>query len=308
MDWLKDERLARLALQMAYEPGNCPALHAMIATEGVTITAAALAAVRDPAGEQLRTANPEGVMLRGLERGLRYVTPLDEEWPEQLDALALAPPVGMIGEVPLGLWVKGPLRLDQLADSVAVVGSRAATTYGTSVAGTMSAWIAGHDRTVVSGAAFGIDDAAHRGALAVNGPTVAVLACGADQVYPMAHRRLIEQIAETGAVVSEQPPGATVTRARFLSRNRIVAALAEGTVVVESAARSGSLATAEWARRIARPVMAVPGPVTSVASEGTHALIQSGAHLVTSGADVLDWLFQGGSVTPLEAFAQGVTD
>ena len=152
--------------------------------------------------------------------------------------------------------------------AAAVVGSRSATTYGAGVAGDVAAHLAGHGVTVVSGAAYGIDVAAHRGALAARGPTLAVLACGVDRAYPAAHTTLLDYIAERGLVVSELPPGCSPTRLRFLSRNRVIAALAQGTVVVEAAVRSGALNTANWAARLNRVVMGVPGPVTSAPSGG----------------------------------------
>jgi DNA processing protein len=141
----------------------------------------------------------------------------------------------------------------------------------------------------VSGAAFGIDQAAHRGALAAGGVTVAVLACGVDRAYPAAHRSLLDHLAAEGAVVSELAPGCAPTRLRFLARNRLIAGLARGTVVVEAALRSGALNTANWAARLNRPLLGVPGPVTSAPSQGVHQLIRSGAAtLVTSGEEVLE--------------------
>ncbi|MFL6204943.1 MAG: DNA-processing protein DprA, partial [Acidimicrobiales bacterium] len=207
-----------------------------------------------------------------------------------LDDLAHAPCLHERGGVPIGLWVKGPARLGSLAPgSVAVVGSRSATTYGTSVAGEMGAELGQAGHTVVSGAAFGIDQAAHRGALAVEGPTVAVLACGVDRAYPAAHRQLLDYIAEVGLVVSEAAPGCAPTRIRFLARNRLIAALSRGTVVVEAAIRSGALNTANWAAGLSRALMGVPGPVTSAPSAGVHQLIRArGALLVTRGQEVLE--------------------
>jgi DNA processing protein len=229
------------------------------------------------------------VLEAAARAGVRFLIPSDAEWPASLDDLALAPTLQERGGVPLGLWVRGPLRLDQLDGSVAVVGSRSATTYGAEVATDLAAVLARSGRPVVSGAAFGIDQAAHRGAVAVDGRTVAVLACGADRIYPEAHRRMIEHIAAEGAVVSETVPGGAPMRVRFLSRNRVIAALSVGTVVVEAAARSGALNTANWAERLNRHLMGVPGPVTSAASVGVHELVRSGAAtLVTRGEDVLE--------------------
>jgi DNA processing protein len=173
---------------------------------------------------------------------------------------------------------------------VAIVGARAATPYGTHVTTEMAFALAEAGVSVLSGGAYGIDGAAHQGALtAKQAPTVAVLACGPDIAYPRGHDRLFAQIAERGLLVSEVPPGASVTRVRFLVRNRLVAALAAGTVVVEAALRSGSLSTASRALDLGRPVMAVPGPVTSAQSAGCHEYIRSkGVVLVTDAADVLE--------------------
>jgi len=153
----------------------------------------------------------------------------------------------------------------------------------------------------VSGAAFGIDQSAHRGALAMRGPTVAVLACGVDRAYPSAHRQLLDYIADTGLVVSELAPGCAPTKLRFLSRNRIIAALCGGTVVVEAAIRSGALNTASWALRLNRTLMGVPGPVTSAPSAGVHQLIRArDALLVTNGEEVLELVAPAGEHTLVE--------
>lgn len=288
------DRAARVALAAISEPGD-PRLAGLVAELGAVTLHQHLLAERDPASlhtdlaARLAAADPERTLEEAHRRGLRFVTPSDAEWPVQLDDLASAPPVQERGGVPLGLWVRGPVRLDQLAGSVAVVGSRSATTYGADVAAEVAAVVARADRLVVSGAAFGIDQAAHRGALAGGGPTVAVLACGADRVYPAAHRSLLDHLAAEGAVVSEAPPGWAPTRVRFLSRNRLIAALSTGTVVVEAAVRSGALNTANWAARLNRQVLGVPGPVTSAPSQGVHQLLRSGAAvLVTSGREVLE--------------------
>jgi DNA processing protein len=193
--------------------------------------------------------------------------------------------------------VRGHGRLDELCRrSVAVVGSRSATTYGTGVAAELAAGLTRGGVTVVSGAAFGIDQAAHRGALAARGPTVAVLACGVDRAYPSAHRELLRYVADTGLLVSELAPGCAPTKLRFLARNRLIAALTLGTVVVEAALRSGALSTATWAAGCGRVVMGVPGPVTSACSEGVHELVRTrDAALVTRAADVLELVSPSGS-------------
>ena len=197
------------------------------------------------------------------------------------------------------------MRLDTLDESVSVVGARSASTYGATVSGEIACTAARVGWATVSGAAFGIDQAAHRGAIAGNGRTVAVLACGADRIYPGAHRELLEHLGTHHAVVSEAAPGWAPTRIRFLARNRLIAALTRGTVVVEAALRSGALNTATWADRLSRPVMGVPGPVTSAVSQGVHQLMRRGGAVVTSGADVLEHL--GVSGEHLQEVARGET-
>jgi len=290
------ERLARVALCRLTEPGD-PRLTGLVSQLGAMRVHDHLANERDLDGMlsdvagRLAGLDPQRELDQATRLGIRFVIPGDAEWPAQLHDLDHCGPLQERGGAPLGLWVKGPLRLDELRDSVAVVGARSATTYGSDVAGAISAEVAAAGLCVVSGAAFGIDNAAHRGALASRGATVAVLACGADRVYPAAHRQLLDHLASHGAVVSELAPGCAPTRHRFLARNRIIAALARGTVVVEAAVRSGALNTANWSDRLSRRLMGVPGPVTSAPSAGVHQLIRTGAaSLVTSGADVLEQL------------------
>jgi DNA processing protein len=291
---MTDERLARLALSQLGEPGSLK-MAGLVAELGAERLHAELVggtgarALREDVAARLEEIDPGRDLDRAARRGFRWVVPGDDEWPAGLDDLDGAEPLQGMGRAPLGLWVRGPLRLDQLPAPVAVVGSRSATTYGTDVAAEISAGLVRSGSAVVSGAAFGIDQAAHRGALAGGGPTVAVLACGVDRAYPAAHQRLLDHLAECGAVVSELAPGRSPTRLRFLARNRLIAALTRGTVVVEAAVRSGALNTAGWAARLNRPVMGVPGPVTSAPSEGVHQLIRSGtATLVTRADDVLE--------------------
>ena len=267
----------------------------MVADLGAEQLYAGLLDGRDPHGMRtdvagrLRDLEPERDLERAARRGIRWIIPGEPEWPAALDDLDAVEPLQALGGVPLGLWVRGPLRLDALLAPVAVVGARSATTYGTDVAAELGAGLARAGATVVSGAAFGIDQAAHRGALAGDGPTVAVLACGVDRAYPAAHQQLLDHLGEHGAIVSEVAPGCAPMRVRFLSRNRVIAALSRGTVVVEAAVRSGALNTASWTSRLNRPLMGVPGPVTSATSEGVHQLIRSGAAtLVTRADDVLE--------------------
>ncbi len=291
---LVEERLARAALSRVFEPGDWRATE-MVTRFGATGLHArlrrgdGLSGMFADAAARLATCDPEAELANAARLGIRFVTPSDPEWPQQLDDLASAEPLNDRAGVPIGLWAKGPVRLDALSASVAVVGSRAATTYGDQLAADIARTLVEADRPVVSGAAFGIDRAAHRGALAGGGPTIAVLACGVDRAYPKAHASLLDHLAEFGAVVSEAPLGCAPQRIRFLARNRLIAALTRGTVVVEAAVRSGALNTANWANRLNRPVMGVPGPVTSAPSGGVHQLIRTGrAELVTNGQEVLE--------------------
>lgn len=297
---LEEERLARVALSRLGEPGDVR-LTALVTELGARRVRDALLAERDLAGlrsdvaERLAGLDPAGELERAARSGVRFVIPGDREWPSGLDQLGLVPAVDERGGVPVGLWVRSARSLDELVPRVAVVGSRSCTSYGEAVAAEIAATTARAGITVVSGAAFGIDQAAHRGALSVGGGTIAVLACGADRVYPSAHRRLIDAVADTGAVVSEAAPGCAPTRVRFLARNRLIAGLGHGTVLVEAAARSGALSTAGWTERLLRPLMGVPGPVTSACSQGVHDRIRSGAAtLVTGGAHVLELLGRPG--------------
>lgn len=304
MSATREERLARVALNALAEPGD-PRMAQLVADLGAVQVRQHLEEERDLAGLRtdvaLRLADlhPERDLVRAEEAGIRFLVPGDEGWPLGLDGLTRAGTVNERGGVPLGLWVRGTIPLPGAAggaaQSVAVVGSRSASSYGTTVAAETSAWLGGQGVGVVSGAAIGIDQAAHRGALVADAPTVAVLACGVDRAYPAAHRALLGRIAEVGAVVSETPVGGSPTRIRFLARNRLIAGLADATVVVEAALRSGALSTAAWAERLNRPVLGVPGPVTSPQSQGVHERLRLGrAGLVTSGEDVMEFLGRAG--------------
>lgn len=292
---LTPDRKARVVLSVVGEPGD-PRLLSLVSDLGAVEVLTALraqgaaGALGEALAERLRVARPAELYAAALRRGMRFVVPGDEEWPSCFDDLADAPLLHQRGGVPVGVWLRGPRRLDEMADcAVAVVGARSATSYGTRVAGDIGVSLAEAGVTVVSGAAFGIDQAAHRGALAVHGPTLAVLACGVDRAYPKAHEQLLAMIGEEGLVVSEAAPGGAPTRVRFLARNRLIAALSRGVVVVEAAVRSGALNTANWADALSRTVMGVPGPVTSAASQGVHQLIRARNGLVvTDGAEVLE--------------------
>ena len=295
------DRVARAALCRLGEPGD-PRLTGLVADVGAPVVYDRLLGETDERGlasdvaQRLSALDPVADLRRAAERGIRFVVPGDEEWPARLGTVEVAEPLAGRGGAPLGLWVRGPLHLAETVErAVAVVGSRSATSYGGGVAGEIGATLAKQGHTVVSGAAFGIDQSAHRGALAMRGPTIAVLACGVDRAYPSAHRQLLDYIADTGLVVSELAPGCAPTKLRFLSRNRIIAALCGGTVVVEAAIRSGALNTASWALRLNRTLMGVPGPVTSAPSAGVHQLIRSrDALLVTSGEEVLELVAPAG--------------
>jgi DNA processing protein len=203
-------------------------------------------------------------------RGGRLLLPGAPGWPTGLDDLGDASP--------MCLWVIGACDPDVLtARAVALVGARASTAYGDAVTADLAAGLAQRGIGVISGGAFGIDACAHRVALACDGAVLAVMAGGLDRYYPRENVPLLEEVAAVGAVVSEAPPGTSPMRQRFLARNRLIAALAGATVVVEAAWRSGALSTARHAAELLRPVGAVPGPVTSAASAGCHRLLREGA-------------------------------
>jgi DNA processing protein len=234
-------------------------------------------------------------------RGGRLITPDDDEWPMLAFAAfgGVAAAAKPQGRPPLVLWAVGPARLDETAQrAAAVVGTRAATSYGEHVAGDLAGGLAEQDVAVVSGGAYGIDGAAHRAALAVEGVTVAVLAGGIDIPYPAGHSGLLHRIGSNGLLVTEYPPGVRPARHRFLTRNRLVAAFAGAAVVVEAGLRSGAANTAAWARALGRIVGAVPGPVTSSASTGCHALLRAGAEVITRAEDIVELVGSIGELAP----------
>jgi DNA processing protein len=324
----EQERLARAALSFLAEPGD-PVLGALLQTwrpeqilnavsSGEDPRAALLSLEVDQSGPQAQSVEWDQCYRmdqgdrggqqdqKGLERafgrwrarlsqvpsaarvdaweagGMRLVCPGEPEWPTQLDVLRETRPVA--------LWLRGDADLRfACLHSVAVVGARAATGYGRHVATEMAATLAERGWAVVSGGAYGIDGCAHRGALGVGGFTVAVLAGGLSYGYPKGHYELFGAITEQGVLVSEWPPDRAPTRPGFLVRNRVIAAISCGTVVVEAALRSGALNTARHARDLCRPLMAVPGPVTSEESRGCHEIIREwGAVCVTAAQDVIE--------------------
>ena len=279
------DRLARVTLSRTIEPGDLR-ITGLVSELGAAKVLGYLEAAADleshwgfALAQELGRVDPAQVLEQAAARGIRFIVPGDAEWPTQLGALRNTGTLHERGGEPVGLWVRGAHDLRQLAgNSVAVVGSRAATSYGAEQATELSRDLATMGHTVVSGLVYGVDQAAHRGGLVAGGPTIAVMPCGVDRPYPAAHGQLLEAIAQRGLVVAEAPPGAAPTRTRFLARNRIVAGLSEGTVVVEGAIRSGALNTAQWTDALHRPVMGVPGPVTSAASVGVNQLIRLGQH------------------------------
>lgn len=284
------ERLARVALTRVADPGD-KVMSRAVRELGVN---EALRAART--GRPLPGARPERTERYAIKAahtdpvadlvavhrvGGRFLCPGEGDWPGQLDDLG--------DERPLGLWVRGraSLRLWALR-SVAVVGARTCTDYGRHMAGLLGAGLAEAGWVVVSGAAYGVDGAVHRGTLNAGGATIGVLACGVDVPYPRGNADLIDTIAERGLLLGELPPGDHPTRMRFVLRNRVIAALTRGTVVVEARYRSGSLITARRAAELGRVTMGVPGPCTSQMSEGVHELLRGDAVLVTDAAEVVE--------------------
>lgn len=232
-----------------------------------------------------------GILEDTARAGARVIIPSDPEWPPRLDdlaALGIGP--GSHGP-PLCLWARGPLHLrETLEKSASIVGARDSTHYGDTMARELAFGLADREWAVVSGGAFGIDTAAHRGALAADGATIAILACGVDHVYPTRNEQLFAAIAASGLILSEWPPGSLPLRHRFLIRNRLIAAATLGTVVVEAQVRSGARNTARHAVELDRQLMIVPGQATSPQSVGVHQLAREpgGARIVTRAAEIIE--------------------
>ena len=298
-----DEKIARATLMRIAEPG-ITGLVQHVARAGVVQTLDDIREGRrigdvDVGALQHRLSSASGADDIGAAAriGARLVSPGDEEWPPSLNDLE------WVGRQSLGLWVRGDVPLvEGVTRSIAIVGTRTATDYGIYVAETMAAELADLGWGVVSGLAYGIDAAAHRGALAAGGLTVGVLACGIDVPYPKGHVDLYNRVCASGLVVTEHPPGSSPQRARFLIRNRIIAALSLGTVVVEMALRSGAKSTALHAASINRHVMCIPGPITSPLSGGCHQLLRDRPDtlLVTNAAQVIEQCGHLGELAPRE--------
>lgn len=263
---LIDDRTARILLAHFGEPGD-EKIGAQVAQFGAIETLAKLRT----RNSRFQTAQSDlelnkvvfEIMRMTANSKSEILIPSDTCWPAPINDLDFA--------APICLWVKGDLDLAELIDpSIAIVGARAATSYGERVSSELGSTLGEWGITTISGAAYGIDAAAHRGSIAADGKTIAVLACGIDLAYPSAHSALLNRICESGSVITEAPPGAPPLKHRFLTRNRIIAALSTQVVVVEAALRSGSLSTANWANAIGRKVWGVPGPITSATSAGIH--------------------------------------
>ena len=281
---MNPEKAARLELFAAIEGGST-FWTSEIASQGVIQTLHSIkdGFYRSSKGEKtLSQIHPGGAdeLLSLIDNaGGSFLTPEDLGWPTQLNDLAA---------MPIGLIVKG--RVECLSQrSIAIVGTRNPTPYGARIASDFAAGFVDREWLIVSGGAYGIDTHAHKGALIAEGVTIAVIASGIDINYPAGNERLFSEIAELGAIVSEVMPGTPAVPSRFLTRNRIIAALSKSTLVVEAAFRSGSLRTARDAAELLRPVMAIPGPINSPTSEGTHRLIgERAAEIVTSVADAIE--------------------
>ncbi len=300
------DRFSRVAWGVIAEPGDGvagqlvgalgahAALSPLVAGLGVAGLSSALAGAGATVdADQLKQAvarwQPRlrsDLVTLGARQAARYaarlLVPGDEAWPSGVDDLG--------HHAPHALWVRGRTSLVGDADgALALVGARAATGYGEHVTVEASAGLVDRGYGIVSGAAYGIDGVAHRAALASDGDTIAVLAGGLDRFYPSGHEELLTRIADRGAIVSEVPCGSAPTRWRFLQRNRIIAAMSAATVVIEAGWRSGSLNTAGHAAALARPLGAVPGPVTSSASAGCHRLLREyGAVCVTTADEMAE--------------------
>ena len=231
--------------------------------------------------KEITSLTTDQVLSAINKSGAHLIVPGDLNWPESVEDLA-APPIALIA--------KG--NLDSLCrDSLAIVGTRNPTNYGARIAGDFAAGFVDRQWNIVSGGAYGIDSFAHKGALAAEGATIAVIACGIDINYPAGNARLFEEICEAGALLTEVMPGQKALPHRFLTRNRLIAAISKATLVVEAAFRSGSLRTARDAAELLRPVMAIPGPINSPTSEGCHRLIgERAAEIVTSVADAVEFI------------------
>lgn len=323
-EWTQ-ERVARAALSAVSEPASPALAEGLQRWTGVELWHRVRDGQQYPSWQaRARTLQLQQLVERAQTLGIRFIIPGDRQWPARLDDLAGGPTHEGMAGAPAGLWLRGPLDLALVTDrAVGIVGSRAATGYGQDVAMDLA-----HDLarrrvgqpdpwTVISGGAYGIDVAAHRGALAASGVTVCVQAGGLDQLYPRGNVGVLKQILAEGLMVSERPPGAHPTRPGFLARNRLIAAVSMGVVVVEASRRSGALSTANWAEKLLRPVMAVPGPVSSSRSAGPNLWIRDARAILVRDADDIrrdlgpiqpDLPWEPGPSRPLDALAPELRD
>ncbi|WP_285741430.1 DNA-processing protein DprA [Lentzea sp. NBRC 105346] len=297
-------RAARVYLACVAET-PAPALVGLVAEVGPVAAAALVRAGDVPQDVVDETcARRDRVVLRDLDfgdprRDIRLVIPEDDDWPtKQFQAMPHRPPgEGAPMAEPLALWIRGTQPMVHLLrQAVAITGSRSSSAYGEHVATELGYTLARQEITTVSGAAYGIDGAALRGALAGEGNTIAVMPCGVDVPYPAGHAELLRSVAQHGTIVSAYRPGSTPARHRYLVRNRIMTALSTMLVIPEAGLRSGALSAAYAAARIGRDVLAAPGPITSVTSLGTNQLLRDGvATAITTTQDVVDAVKDGSS-------------
>lgn len=294
---VQGERMARVALSMIAEPndlttgcvlvrhGGVETVRLIESDDEVSVLARADVLMwRERVAARIMPGLLDQ-MAQAERHGFGTLIPSDKEWP--------AGPNDLGERAPYLLWTRGAASFltTALSDRATITGARAATSCGEQVAGELAAGLADEERVVVSGGAYGIEGAAHKSVLVASGQTVAVLAGGLDRPYPAGHSELLNRIGDVGLLVSELPPGAAPTRHRFLSRNRLLAALSGATVIPEAGPRSGSMTTVIAARELGRGVGAVPGPVTSVTSAGPNELIKQGfASTVTQPSDVIELL------------------
>lgn len=295
-------RRARVYLARVAEP-PATSLAAFVEVHGPVEAAARVRAgdVPDAVLEETGARREQDLVDEDLaaaaQAGARLILPEGQEWPGwRMLCLSAAATHGITWAAPpMALWARGPAHLAGILDTaVSIAGSQTATSYGEHVAAEFGSGLAATGTTVVAGTSYGIDGAAHRGALAADGTTLAILACGIDLTYPAGHRTLIDRIAAQGLVISEYPPGTPPARRRFVARRRLLAGLSDGTVLIEGTAQGQSRFTGLCAAALGRSSMAVPGPITSRQSSGCHDLMRTGTAIpVTSVDDIHETISSG---------------
>lgn len=321
MTALDEARVARIVLAHAAEPGRRD-LGELVRSVGPVAALELVHAgslppsLHEVVAARLSTLDPVADATRATDLatriGARIITPEDEQWPARIEDLVRistqgANTIERDTDPPHAIWLRGQASLREACErAVAIVGSRASTGYGDHVAADLAYGLAERGWTVISGGAFGIDAAAHRGALAASGLTIAVLAGGVEKAYPPAHHLLFDRITDSGLLLSEWPPGTNPHRHRFLVRNRLIAALAAGTVLVEANLRSGARFTLRRTRQLNRMAMVVPGPVTSAMSTGAHEELRAEqpTTLVTRVDQVLEAIGRIGSDLAVQGQAE----